>query len=105
MTARHRRHVLEEVAAETEDLWSPTAAEELRLKYLWDDAYIVLQKKDDKLIDAYEKGFLESQDPHPQGTSGMIRFHVRVQKIQMLSRCLPDTSKLQPSIAFNSPWL
>jgi hypothetical protein len=35
----------------------------------WDEAYNILRQKDGKLIDAYEKDLLVSQDLHQQGTS------------------------------------
>lgn len=35
----------------------------------WDEAYNILRQKDEKLIDAYEKDLLVSQDLHQQGTS------------------------------------
>src|SRR5947207_3903278 len=49
-----------------------SSAEDLRPKNLWDEAYNVLREKETKLIDAYEKDLLASQDPHQQGTSMRI---------------------------------
>jgi hypothetical protein len=45
------------------------SVENRRPKSLWDEAYNVLREKDGKLIDAYEKDLLVSQDLHQQGTS------------------------------------
>jgi hypothetical protein len=36
---------------------------------LWDEAYKTLREKDPKLIDAYEKDLLTSQNRNPQGMS------------------------------------
>jgi hypothetical protein len=46
-----------------------SSVENCRPKSLWDEAYNVLREKDGKLIDAYEKDLLVSQDLHQQGTS------------------------------------
>ena len=43
-------------------------------KTLWDEAYNVLRERDAKLMDAYEKDLLVSQDPDQQGTSMQIGF-------------------------------
>ena len=51
-----------------------SSAEHLRPENLWDEAYKLLQKKDAKLIDAYEKDLLASQDPDQQGASVQIGF-------------------------------
>jgi len=57
---------------------SPSAtAEDLRPKSLWDEAYKALRTKETKLIVAYEKDLLASQDPHQQGTSGRIGYEFR----------------------------
>ena len=57
---------------------SPSAtAEDLRPKSLWDEAYKALRTKETKLIVAYEKDLLASQDAHQQGTSGRIGYEFR----------------------------
>jgi hypothetical protein len=43
-------------------------------KTLWDEAYNTLRDKNPKLIDAYEKELLASQDSNQQGTSTRIGF-------------------------------
>ena len=54
---------------------SPSAtAEDLRPKSLWDEAYKALRTKETKLIVAYEKDLLASQDPHQQGTLGRVGY-------------------------------
>jgi hypothetical protein len=45
---------------------SPAVAEDLNSRNLWDRAYNVLRKKDEELIESYENGLLELQDPHQQ---------------------------------------
>jgi hypothetical protein len=50
------------------------AAKDSRPENLWDEAYNALRKKDSKLIDAYEKDLLASQDQHEQGTSRQLGF-------------------------------
>jgi hypothetical protein len=46
-----------------------SSAEHQGLENPRDEAYKLLQKKDAKLIDAYEKDLLASRDPDQQGTS------------------------------------
>jgi hypothetical protein len=46
-----------------------SSAEHQGLENLWDEAYKLLQKKDAKLMDAYEKDLLASRDLDQQGTS------------------------------------
>ena len=48
--------------------------EHLGLENLWDEAYKLLRERDAKLIDAYEKDLLTSQDPDQQGASMQIGF-------------------------------
>ncbi|OCK75173.1 hypothetical protein K432DRAFT_274329, partial [Lepidopterella palustris CBS 459.81] len=64
---------------------SPAASssvEDLGPKNLWDEAYNVLREKDAKLIDAYEKDLLTSQNPHQQadGVGGADR-QVQLQEL------------------------
>jgi hypothetical protein len=51
-----------------------SSAEHQGLENLRDEAYKLLRKKDAKLIDAYEKDLLASQDLGQQGTSVQIEF-------------------------------
>ena len=57
---------------------SPSAtAKDLRPKSLWDEAYKALRTKETKLIVAYEKDLLASQNAHQQGMSGRIGYEFR----------------------------
>lgn len=47
---------------------------ESETKNLWNEAYNTLREKNPKLIDAYEKGLLASQNSNQQSMSVRIRF-------------------------------
>jgi hypothetical protein len=52
-----------------------SSAEDSGPKNLWNEAYNALRKKNPKLIDAYEKDLLASQDQYQHGMLVRIRFH------------------------------
>jgi hypothetical protein len=83
----------------TDDIAQPHASslspEYLELKNLWDEAYDLLRKKNAKLIDAYEKDLLASQDTEKQDAPTQTSSDRQAQIQKLAERKLQDIQNAQ----------